>query len=183
MKLVSLDGKNVMYWDHNPTDEWKEVSFKILQDIFQENPDAFPLTVVMPIKDKVGVFPIPFEHEEEKIHRLGIISTMLQVVKAEWYVIASECWFVMRKIEEVDDSIRPSQCDDRKECLMVLKVDKKGVDSSVLFEITRDNGITTFTENKNLRFGSGRLSELFDAEISQDALIEMKRHMKENGIL
>jgi len=176
MKLTSPDGSKVLYWDSDPDSFLKDDVFQILKNLFQENPDTFPLLIIFPLPDgELQVFPVPFETVDEKIHRLGVVSYLMNIFQANWYIIASECWFITRPIEE---DVRPSQCEDRKECLLIIKVEKTKSNSSLMFEIIRKENSIKFVETKDLEFGGGRLCELFTMTPTPEVIIEVNEIMK-----
>jgi hypothetical protein len=181
MKLVSLDGTKTLYWDHDYSSEWKESAFAIIQQAFQENPDVFPMTVILPYpKGKLSVIPIYYQTDFEKINRLAFISGLLKIFNIDWYIIASECWFVARQTTD-PLNIRPSDCDDRQECLTVIQIERNGNHKTALFEIVRKDNIVEFKENNSLKMSEGRLFELFNSDISNEALDEIKKHFEDMG--
>jgi len=181
LKLVSADGKNVMFWEDNHYDYWKQEAFEMLQNLFMQNPDCFPLTMIMPHPEKeIVVVPVYFENADEKIKQLKVMSCLLKILKCKWYIIATECWVVVRQYEEGKeyDDVMPSKCDDRKECLMVIRVEDNGKNETAMFDIVRENDTVSFIENKNIEMGKGRLNELFDINIPDEMLEDIKKQLR-----
>lgn len=178
MKLSSPDGKNTIFWDSDPDSFLKDDVFELLKTSFQDNPDTFPLTIIFPLLDNMIVLPVSFLTSNEKIHKLGVISHLMNILKVNWYVIASECWFVVRNIDQCAPSIEPSKCEDKKECLVVMRVERTKPTESAIFNIVRENQSVKFTEEKDMKFSGGRLCELFSMKPTQQIISEVDQIIK-----
>lgn len=156
MKLTGMNGE-ILYWNDN--DGWDENCFKILKDIFLENPDQFPLIFITynPKTKSIVLAPVIFENDHEKLTSYLAMASVLKQLKPKWYCIGTEMYFV--KSEEINANTKPSQCENRHEGVLLLKVEKSGKKHNSFFERVNSND---FVKRNNHDFSGGVLSDLFN---------------------
>lgn len=180
MKLVGTNGE-VMYWGSPETSENKpknrkdisdvvktEECFDFLKDLFIDNPDT-PMVFGIPHEGKVVLIPFPFENEDHKTIVFDLMAGMLKLWNPSWYVVGTEMYF----------SSVIGEKKNRKEGLILLRVEKTGKKESVLYELVKHRNKIKHVEMKDAKFCSGVLFELYNRELP-DGFSECIDHFVDN---
>ena len=106
----------------------------------------------------------PWPNEEAKVQILQMIKLLFLVKKVNAYVMTSEAWTVTRDVDTTDKRA-PAECEDRKEIITMIGVQRGQSNVALSADIARDGDIVEVGEAKWSDYTiAGRMTELLAPE-------------------
>lgn len=157
MKLKNDSGLELEFTTED--DRINEMIFKNLKEAFKEKYDDMPTVLIFPIKYQIEIYPIPFNDYQTKKVAFDTARILTLAFNCTWYAIITPMWFSSNATQ------LPSQADDKREGLLLVRVKKNKDIKSKFIEVIRDKESIEFKELEFLQPVGGNLTNFFDYEL------------------
>jgi len=137
-------------------------------ELFEEDKISIPpLAILFLLDGNVAFVELPWSSDEEKFDMIQSLAAKIKELETYMVLFQSEVW--MANIDEMDN-IRPSECSNRKEALMLCLMKRSGINSWVaLIETIQENRRKLGLWKKNEETQPIFLLPIFDALKKYDA--------------